>query len=187
MFVNLEERPVLVVGGGRAGEAKIRSLLRAGARVWVVAPRATARVRAWARGGRIRRAVRRFAAKDLRGKFLVVVATPLRDLNDRIARLARRSGILVNVVDDPSRCDFYYPSVLRRGPLAIAISTEGHSPAFAQRLRRRLERRLGPELAGALRRLRRERQRLLSESIDPAARRRRLRRLAREIPLGRRI
>jgi precorrin-2 dehydrogenase / sirohydrochlorin ferrochelatase len=172
MFVKLERRPVLVVGAGRVGEAKIRSLLRAGARVWVVAPRATAR---------------RFAAKDLQGKFLVVVATPLRDLNGRIVRLARRFGILVNVVDDPSRCDFYCPAVFRRGPLAIAISTEGHSPAFAQRLRRRLERRLDLKLGPALRRLRREREKPLSDSIDPARRRRRLRCLAREIPLGRQI
>ena len=184
LFLKLEGRPALVVGAGRVAEAKIRSLLRAGASVRVVAPRATARVRAWAGDGRIVWASRPFAAVDLRGVFLAVVATPSPDLNDRVAVLARRRRVLVNVVDDPERCDFYYPAVVRRGPLTLAISTEGRSPAFARRLRRHLERRIGPEVGRAVERLGRERRKLFSQSIDPAKRRQLLLRLAREIPLG---
>jgi precorrin-2 dehydrogenase/sirohydrochlorin ferrochelatase len=184
MFLKLEGRPALVVGAGRVGEAKIRSLLRAGACVRVVAPVATARVRAWAGAGRIAWAARPFVADDLHDVFLAVVATPSVALNDRIAALARRRHIFVNVVDDPERCDFYYPAVVRRGPLTLAISTEGRSPAFARRLRRHLERRIGPEVGRAVARLGRERRKILSQSIEPGKRKRLLLRLAGEIPLG---
>lgn len=185
MFMKLEGRPVLVVGAGRVGEPKIRSLLRAGARVRVVAPHATPRVKSWAGAGKIDWVARRFAARDLRGAVLAVVATPSREVNDNVARLARRRRIPVNVVDDPERCDFYYPAVIRRGPLLVAISTEGRSPAMAKRLRRHLEQSVTPELGRAVERLGRERDRLLSQSIRPGQRRRALLRLVREIPLGR--
>ncbi|MDE3136664.1 MAG: bifunctional precorrin-2 dehydrogenase/sirohydrochlorin ferrochelatase [Acidobacteriota bacterium] len=184
MFLKLEGRPALVVGAGCVGEAKIRSLLCAGAGVRVVAPVATARVRAWARAGRIVWAARPFAATDLRGVLLAVVATPSPDLNGRIAALARRRRILVNVVDEPERCDFYYPAIIRRGPLTIAISTEGHSPAFARRLRRHMERRIAPDLGRAVARLGNARRKLLSQSIEPGERKRLLIRLAGKIPLG---
>jgi precorrin-2 dehydrogenase/sirohydrochlorin ferrochelatase len=184
LFLKLEGRPALVVGAGRVGEAKIWGLLRAGARVRVVAPSATARVRAWAGAGRIVWTSRPFAAGDLRGVFLAVVATPSTHLNDRVAVLARRRRVLVNVVDDPGRCDFYYPAVVRRGPLTLAISTEGRSPAFARRLRRHLERHIGPEVGRAVERLGRERRKLFSQSIEPGKRRQLLLRLAGEIPLG---
>jgi precorrin-2 dehydrogenase/sirohydrochlorin ferrochelatase len=184
MFLKLEGRPALVVGAGRVGEAKIRSLLRAGASVRVVAPRATARVRAWAGSGRIAWASRPFAAGDLRGVFLAVVATPSPDVNGRVAALARRRRVFVNVVDDPARCDFYYPAVVRRGPLTVAISTGGSSPAFARRLRRHLERQIVPEVGREVERIGRERRKLFSQSIDPGKRRQMLLRLAGEIPIG---
>lgn len=185
MFLKLDGRRALVVGAGRVGEPKIRSLLRAGADVRVVAPRATPRVQAWARQGRIDWAARPFAARDLRGALLAIAATGSEQVNDRVARLARRLRIPVNVVDDPDRCDFYYPAVVRRGPLVVAISTGGRSPAVARRVRQHLQRFLTPELGRAVERLGRERDRLLSESVHPAKRRQALLRLAREIPLGR--
>jgi precorrin-2 dehydrogenase/sirohydrochlorin ferrochelatase len=184
MFLKLEGQPALVVGAGRVGEARIRSLLRAGARVRVVAPVATARVRAWALAGRIVWIARCFAARDLRGVFLAVVATPAAGLNRRVAALARRRHIFVNVVDDPECCDFYYPAVLRRGPLTLAISTEGRSPAFARRLRRDLERRIGPDVGRAVARLGFQRRKILSQSTEPGKRKRLLLRLAAKIPLG---
>ncbi len=184
IFLKLDGRQALVVGGGRVGEGKVRGLLRAGARVRVVAPGATARVQAWAKQGRIVWSRRAFAPEDLRGAALAVVATPFTELNDRVARLARSRRVPVNVVDDPDRCDFYYPSVVRRGPLTIAISTEGRSPAFARRLRVALERSLDSKLGAEVRRLGRERRRLFSQSLDPRERRRLLLRLAGELPLG---
>lgn len=185
MCMKLEGRRALVVGAGRVGETKIRSLLQARARVRVVAPRATPRVRAWARARKIEWAARPFRAGDLRGAFLAVVATGSEQVNDQVARLARRLRVPVNVVDDPKRCDFYYPAVIRRGPLLVAISTEGRSPALARRLRQHLQKSLTPELGRAVERLGRERDRLISQSVRPSQRRRALLCLAREIPLGR--
>jgi precorrin-2 dehydrogenase/sirohydrochlorin ferrochelatase len=185
MFMKLAGKRALVVGAGRVGEPKIRSLLRAGAQVRVVAPHATPRVQAWAREGQIDWAARPFDPRDLQGATLAIVATASEEVNERISRLARRRRIPVNVVDDPERCDFYYPAVIRRGPLLVAISTEGRSPALARRLRQYLERIVTPELGRAVEQLGRERDRLLSQSVRPGQRRRALLRLAREVPLGR--
>lgn len=184
MFLKLDRRRVLVVGAGHVGESKIAGLLDQRADLRVVAPQATARVRRWARAGKIRWAKRPFSQGDMKGVFLVVVATPSAELNDRVARLARRRNVLVNVVDDPERCDFYYPALVRRGPLSIAISTEGQSPAFAGRLRRQLEQDLPPEIGRQVLRLGRERARLFSKSMDPDERRQLLIRLAGKISLG---
>lgn len=178
MFLKLTRRPCLVVGAGAVGEAKIRSLLAAGARVRVVAPRAIRAVRAWARAGRVRWEARGFKPSDLDGAFLVVAATSSTRLHERILRQARRRGVLCNVVDDPARCDFYYPAVVRRGRLQIAISTGGRSPALAQRLRKELERQFGPEYETWVEQLGQARRRLLARAIGPALRRRLLHRLA---------
>jgi precorrin-2 dehydrogenase / sirohydrochlorin ferrochelatase len=145
MFLKLAGRPCLVVGAGTIAESKIESLVQAGAKVHVVAPEATPKVLAWARAHKIAWQRRGFLAKDLKGMFLVVAATPSSELHDQIFRLARRIGVLCNIVDVPRLCDFYYPAVVRRGALQIAISTAGQSPALAQRLRKVLEGQFGPE------------------------------------------
>jgi precorrin-2 dehydrogenase / sirohydrochlorin ferrochelatase len=145
MFLKLAGRPCLVVGAGGIAESKIESLVQAGAKVRVVALEATPKVLAWARAHKIAWQRRGFRAKDLEGMFLVVAATPSTELHERIFRLARRIGVLCNIVDVPRLCDFYYPAVVRRGALQIAISTAGQSPALAQRLRKELERQFGPE------------------------------------------
>ena len=147
LFVKLEKRRCLVVGAGAIGESKIASLLDTGAKVRVVAPEATAKVRAWARAHKIDWRRRGFRSEDLAGMFLAVAATPSTKLHEKIFREARRLGVLCNVVDVPPLCDFYYPAVVRRGALQIAISTSGQSPALAQRLRKELEGQFGPEYA----------------------------------------
>lgn len=172
VFLKLSGRPCLVVGAGRVGEPKIESLLAAGAAVKVVAPEATEAVAQWSREGKINWQPRHFEPSDLQGVFLVVVATPSRELNDGIYREAQRRGVLCNVVDDPPHCDFYYPAVVNRGELQIAISTNGQSPALAHRLRQELERRFGPEYEEWVAALGRERQRLFELPLDPEARRR---------------
>jgi len=177
MFLKLTNRPCLVVGAGRVGEPKIESLLAAGAAVKVVAPQATEALRQWARAGKLDWRPRPFEPADLDGVFLVVVATASPDLNDSVYREAQRRGVLCNVVDDPPRCDFYYPAVVNRGELQIAISTNGQSPALAQRLRRELEQQFGPEYAAWLEALGRERERLFARPSDPEERRRILHRL----------
>jgi len=172
IFLKLINRPCLVVGAGREGEPKIASLLAAEAAVRVVAPEATEAVRQWARSGRLDWQPCCFEPADLDGTFLVVVATPWRELNDSIYREAQQRGVLCNVVDDPPRCDFYYPAVVNRGELQIAISTNGRSPALAQRLRQELEQQFGPEYEAWLEALGQKRQDLFALAIDCEERRR---------------
>ncbi len=172
VFLKLTGRPCLVVGAGRVGELKIESLLAAGAAVKVVAPEATEAVAQWSRAGKISWQPRRFEPSDLEGVFLVVVATASRELNDSIYREAQGRGVLCNVVDDPPRCDFYYPAVVSRGELQIAISTNGQSPALAQRLRLELQQQFGHEYEAWVEVLGRERRRLFALPLDPQERRR---------------
>jgi precorrin-2 dehydrogenase/sirohydrochlorin ferrochelatase len=182
MFVKLEGRSCLVVGAGKVGESKIRSLLVSRAKVHVVAPRATPTVTAWDRAGVLRWVPREFHPSDLDGVFLVVAATSTTAVKDEVYREAQTRRVLCNVVDVPDRCDFYYPAVVRRGDLQIAISTGGQSPALAQRLRREFERQLAPIYAGWLQGLGRIRRELFSRPMDPEQRRRLLHAAANQVP-----
>jgi len=166
-FLRLEGKTVVLVGGGRIAARKARDLARCGALVKIVAPRVCPE--AWERAARV--VERRFRAGDLDGASLAVCATDDEGLNARVSALCRRRGIWANVVDRPPLCDFFAPAVVRRGRVAIAVSTGGASPFLARRLRKRLRDFLTPEdarLASALARLR---PRLLGLSI---ARRRRV-------------
>jgi precorrin-2 dehydrogenase/sirohydrochlorin ferrochelatase len=178
MFLKLAGRRCLVVGAGAIAESKIDSLLRAGARVTVVAPEATQRVRQWARGKRIVWRKRAYRPGDLGGAFLVIAATSSTALHRDIFRQARRAGVLCNAVDDPPNCDFYYPAVVRRGSLQIAISTGGISPSLAARLRAELAHRFGPEYGAWVKRLGRDRADVLRRALDPAKKRKILHRQA---------
>lgn len=144
MFLKLTGKQVLVVGAGKVGEPKIGGLLDTGARVRVVALQASPTVREWAREGRIELEVRGFTREDLAGVFLAVVATSSHTLNERVYHEAQQRGVLCNVVDVPDLCDFFYPAVVRRGDLQIAISTAGQSPSLAQKIRQQLEKQFGP-------------------------------------------
>ena len=172
MFVKLEDRRCLVVGAGSVAESKIESLLTAGALVHVVAPKSTPKVREWARDGRIELSVREYVPGDLGGVFLVIAATNSPALHDDIYAEAKSRGVLCNAVDEPQRCDFYFPAVVRRGELQIAISTGGLSPALAQRLRRDLEQQYGPEWEQWLEQLGRTRDELKSIPMPPEQRKR---------------
>ncbi len=178
MFLKLEGRSCLVVGAGKIGESKIRSLLAARAKVRVIAPWATPAVEAWERAGVLTRQAREFEAADLDSTFLVVAATSSIKVNDQVYREAQRRQVLCNVVDDPDRCDFYYPAVVRRGDLQVAISTAGKSPALAQRLRREFEAQLAPVYAGWIEELGRIRKQLFGRTLDPEHRRKLLHQLA---------
>jgi precorrin-2 dehydrogenase/sirohydrochlorin ferrochelatase len=159
MFMKLAGKQCLVVGAGKVGEPKIGGLIDTGARIHVVAITASDQVREWAGAGKVELELRPFSPSDLDGKFLAVVATASRSLNELVYREAQQRGVLCNVVDVPELCDFFYPAVLRRGDLQIAISTGGQSPSLAQKLRQQLERQFGEgytawvEQLGATRRL----------------------------------
>ncbi|HEY3988371.1 MAG TPA: bifunctional precorrin-2 dehydrogenase/sirohydrochlorin ferrochelatase [Acidobacteriaceae bacterium] len=158
IFVKLEGRACLVVGAGVVGLQKVRSLLECGASVTVTAPDARDEIRELHDQGKIAWRRQRYVSDDIRGQQLAIAATNDTEVNHAVYRDATAAGVLVNAVDDPPFCDFYFGSVVRRGPLQIGISTAGESPALAQRLRRQLELLLdkgtGPwlERLGALRR-----------------------------------
>jgi precorrin-2 dehydrogenase/sirohydrochlorin ferrochelatase len=166
MFIKLTGRQVLVVGAGNVGEPKIGGLLETGARIRVVALEATPTVREWARSGEIELELRAFANDDLQGAFLVVAATAARTLNERIYREAQKLGVLCNVVDVPDLCDFFYPSIVRRGDLQIAVSTAGQSPSLAQKIRQQLEKQFGPAYAAWLAELGETRKLILASGLD---------------------
>ncbi len=178
MMLDLAGRRCVVIGAGAIGEGKIQGLLATRAKLTVLAPEATLTVQQWARQGSIDFIQRAFEPGDLDGAFLVVAATSSAEVNHRIHDEARRRGVLCNVVDDPEHCDFFYPAVVRRGALQIAISTSGVSPAFARRLRRQLEAQFGEEYGAWLDRVARRREEVLRNVTDAAERRRILEELA---------
>jgi precorrin-2 dehydrogenase / sirohydrochlorin ferrochelatase len=145
IFLKLRGRKCLVVGGGGVAESKIESLLLSDAEVFVVAPDLNANLAELAHTEKIAWRQKSFEPADLADIFLVIAATNVPEVNHLVYRLAEERSILCNAVDDPEYCHFYYGAVVRRGPLQIAISTDGLSPALAQRLRRELERQFGPE------------------------------------------
>jgi siroheme synthase-like protein len=145
IFLKLENRVVVVVGGGVVAEGKIPALLEAGARVRVIAPDVTQAILRWSEQQELEWHAKKFEPSDLADAFLVVAATPAPSVNGAVYREAERLGILCNAVDDIQHCHFYYGSIVQRGDLQIAISTNGKSPALAQRLRRELEAQFGPE------------------------------------------
>lgn len=141
----LSGRPCLVIGGGRVAERKIRSLLHAAADVRVVTREATPAVADLAATGAIALRLGEYSDADLDGVFLVIVATNDADLNRRVSAECQRRGLLVNVVDQPHLCNFYVPALIERGPISLAISTGGASPALAKHLRVLLEAVVGEE------------------------------------------
>jgi len=146
IFLKIAARPCVVVGAGNLAESKIDSLLAAHAKVTVIAPEARPRVVDMAAAGEIEWLRRNYIAGDLFGQFLVVAATDDPVVNRTIFQEATEKNILCNAVDDPPFCDFYFPSVVRRGDLQIAISTAGASPALAQRLRKEINAQLPLDL-----------------------------------------
>lgn len=166
MFMKLAGKQCLVVGAGKVGEPKIGGLIDTGALVQVVAIEASDTVRGWAEAGKIGLELRRFLPADLEGKFLAVVATASNNLNRLIYREAQQRAVLCNVVDVPEYCDFFYPAVVRRGDLQIAISTAGQSPSLAQKLRQQLERQFGPEYAAWVEQLGETRRLILASDLD---------------------
>ena len=166
IYLDLKNRPCLVVGGGTIALRKAEGLLLCGAKVHVVSPMIVSELRELesldavnAFRKRVEPAldpatdpthpvtfeVRKYQPGDTKGYTLVIAATDDRPVNARVFEEARELGIPVNVVDDPPLCGFILPSIIRRGPVTIAFSTSGRSPALARRLREYLERAIGPE------------------------------------------
>ena len=140
IFLDLVDRPCLVVGGGPVAEGKVRGLLAAGARVTVVSPTLTPALNALATEGHLTHQAREYAPGDLVDVALAFAATGDRAVSRAIRSEGRARGVWVNAADDAEHCDFLLPAVLRRGPLAVAVSSGGASPALTRAVRDELER-----------------------------------------------
>lgn len=138
VFLKLEGRRCVVIGGGQIAEGKVLKLIDSGARIIVISPDATQAIRDAADRGDIEFNPRIYQAGDLQGAFLVIAATNDRAVNQEIFEEAENLGVLLNAVDDPPRCSFIAPSIVERGPVTLAISTGGASPALARKLRETL-------------------------------------------------
>ena len=145
IFLKLEGKKVLIVGGGQIAEEKLFGVLRSANDVTVVAPRISEKIQAWAKQGLLRHLAAEYRPGMARDYFLVIAATDSREVNQAVYEEAKEAGILCNAVDDPENCDFYAPAVVNRGEFQIAISTGGNSPALAQKVRKELEQEYGPE------------------------------------------
>lgn len=135
----------LVVGGGQVARRKVQGLLECGARVVVVSPELEPGLAKIKAAGEIRHIAGEFQPSQLEGMLLVIAATDSAEVNRAVSQAAQERSLLVNVVDDPGLCNFFVPAVLRRGLVAVAVSTGGESPALSRRLRRELEQVVGPE------------------------------------------
>ncbi len=139
IFMKLEGRACLVVGGGNVAARKVSLLVRAGARVEVVAPEICAQLSVLRDAGRIRHTSRDFQDADVEGKALVIAGTAQKDINRRVSECANARDVPVNVVDQPELCTFTVPSIINRAPVQVAVSSGGTSPVLARLLRARLE------------------------------------------------
>jgi len=164
--LKLAGRRCLVAGGGEIALRKASELVRCGARVRLVAPEWRADFASLDREPGVSRDTRPFRPSDLNGVFLVVAATDDARTQEEVWSSADRRGTLCNVVDVPKRCNFFVPATLRRGSLAVSVSTEGKSPLLAVAVRDRLASLLGPHLAQGLERLAAGRQ--LVRALYPA-------------------
>ena len=177
VYLNLKNKRCVVVGGGKVAERKVLSLLKTGASVTVISPVLTARLKREIGKGRINHIPREYKKGDLKNAFLVIASTDSIETNKEISDDAPH---LVNVVDVPSLCNFIVPSVVRRGPLTIAISTSGVSPSVSKAIRKELERQFSPEFGRHLDSLKKIRAKALKEIADKKERERFLKKLGTE-------
>ncbi len=168
-YLNLAGKKCVILGGGTVAQGKIAGFRDAGAVITIISPDATVGIKRAAQNGHVQWLERKYQPGDLEGAFIAVAATNVWHVNREIYDEAESLGVLLNVVDDPDLCTFIAPSVVKRNPVTLAISTGGASPALARKLRETLADHPALEwadLAGVLARARREvKQRRVA--IDP--------------------
>ena len=138
VYLNLAGKRCVIIGGGTIAQGKIGGLRQAGCHITVISPEATPGIRQAAARGDIEFIERVYQPGDLAGAFIGVAATNVWHVNREIFEEAERNGVLLNVVDDPDLCSFIAPSIVKREPVTLAISTGGASPALARKLRETL-------------------------------------------------
>jgi precorrin-2 dehydrogenase/sirohydrochlorin ferrochelatase len=145
IYIDVEQRDILIVGGGEVCARKAETMLRYGARVTIVSLEATEEIRGWASDGKITLVLKPYEESDLEGRSIVIASTDDPCVNARVARDCRRRKIPVNVVDVTHLCEFIVPAIVEQGSIQIAVSTGGKSPALARTLREELQKTVGPE------------------------------------------
>ncbi len=143
--LDLQNRPVLIVGGGIIAEGKALQILAAEARIHIVSPTLTETLRQNVAAGIITYRQGEFTETDLADKVLVISATNIQAVNEAVVQAAQTRGVLCNVVDQPALCDFITPTIITRGDLQIAISSSGKSPTVALRVKREIRELIGEE------------------------------------------
>ncbi len=172
MFVDIEGRRCLVVGGGPIGTEKAQKLIEHGASIRLVAPTITDELRDMVDHGQIAEYhARAYDPSDLDGCFLVISGTNLDAINRMVWQDAEAAGVICNIVDVPILCNFIVPSIVRRGELAVAISTGGASPVVAKHIRREIAATYGPEWEALVDLLRELRDELKLRYLDMPSRR----------------
>jgi len=169
IFIDVENRDVVIVGGGAVCARKAETMMRYGANVTVVAPEVTDEIAAWAKNGRIQVRRKEYEEGDLEGASIVIASTDDECVNGRVARDCRRRKIPVNVVDVTHLCEFIVPAIVEKGSIQLAVSTGGKSPALARTLKEDLQKLVGPEyseLNDLLGRLRPEAKKILPTDAD---------------------
>ncbi|UCH79791.1 MAG: bifunctional precorrin-2 dehydrogenase/sirohydrochlorin ferrochelatase [Nitrospiraceae bacterium] len=174
-FIDLKDKPTVVIGGGRVAERKVRSLLQAGAQVRVISPEITEGLAKLRKQGLLKHVKRTYRKGDLKNAFMVIAGTSSSTVNKKIAEDAE---YLVNVIDAPLEGNFIVPSLIRKGALTIAISTEGTSPAVSRKIRKEIETLYGKEYSQYLKFLETVRQKTLTTVKDSRKRKRILNYLA---------
>jgi siroheme synthase-like protein len=147
IYIDIEDRDVLIVGGGAVCARKAETMMKYGARVTVVSPEITDEIEEWERAGMLSVTRAPYSEPVLDGRSLVIASTDDKCVNGRIARDCRRRRIPVNVVDVTHLCEFIVPAIVEQGSVQIAVSTGGKSPALARTLKEDLQRFVGPEYA----------------------------------------
>lgn len=147
IFIDVENRDVVIIGGGVVCARKAETMLRYGANVTVVSPKFTAEIEQWTKEGRIRVKRKAYDDSDLEGASMVIASTDDESVNSQVAADSRRRRIPVNVVDVTPLCEFIVPAIVESGSIQIAVSTGGKSPALARTLKEDLQRLVGTEYA----------------------------------------
>jgi precorrin-2 dehydrogenase/sirohydrochlorin ferrochelatase len=165
--LDVSGRRCVIVGGGEVAERKVRRLMDCGAEVLVVSESLSPALQTMKSDGLLSHIQAGYSSDLIEGAFLVIGATDRAEVNEAVSRDAKRQGILVNIVDDPERCNFILPSLHRRGDLMIAVSTGGKSPALAKKLRKEMARHYGPEFETLLRIMGQIRSKIISRGYPP--------------------
>lgn len=166
IFMDLLDKPCVVIGGGAVALRKVRGLLAAGAAVKVVSPDISAGIAALSSKGKVHTVKRRYAKGDLKGAFAAIGASDDASVNAAVYKEALQRRIPVNIVDEPGLCSFIVPAVVRRGDLVIAISTSGRAPGLAKKIRQDIEKFIGPEYGRFLEIIATVRRNLLKNRVN---------------------